>query len=89
MTPADPYAVYVIGAYAAAAVVLGAALWSTLGANARTRRELARRESEIPRNPKAPKTPESSKTPEPSKKPASKKTRPKKTAPKKDLEDRG
>ncbi|MEM1277933.1 MAG: heme exporter protein CcmD [Pseudomonadota bacterium] len=36
----DPYAVYVIGAYSATALILGVIIWATLSANARTRREL-------------------------------------------------
>ena len=37
---ADPYAVYVIGAYAATAAILGWLVWATLRANARARAEL-------------------------------------------------
>ncbi len=37
---ADKYAVYVIAAYGATALILGWLLWSSLSASARARREL-------------------------------------------------
>lgn len=40
----DPYAGYVIAAYAATAAILGWLVWSSLAANARARRELAEME---------------------------------------------
>jgi heme exporter protein CcmD len=43
---ADKYAVYVIAAYGATALILGWLVWSTLAANARARRELAEMERE-------------------------------------------
>ena len=43
---ADKYAVYVIAAYGATAVILGWLLISTLAANARARRELDEAERE-------------------------------------------
>ncbi len=46
MIGGDPYAVYVIGAYAATAAILGWLVWSTLRANARARAELDRMERE-------------------------------------------
>ncbi|MBY8976523.1 heme exporter protein CcmD [Rhodobacteraceae bacterium NNCM2] len=36
----DPHAVYVIAAYGATVLILGAAIWATLSANARARKEL-------------------------------------------------
>jgi heme exporter protein D len=42
----DKYAVYVIAAYAATILILGGMIWSTLVANARARRDLARAEEE-------------------------------------------
>ena len=36
----DPYAVYVIAAYAATALILGVLLWLTLAANTRARKAL-------------------------------------------------
>ncbi|MEL6478202.1 MAG: heme exporter protein CcmD [Pseudomonadota bacterium] len=36
----DPYALYVIAAYGATALILGLLLWATLSANARARRAL-------------------------------------------------
>ena len=43
---ADKYAVYVLAAYGATALILGWLLWTTLAANARARRELAEMERE-------------------------------------------
>ena len=43
---ADKYAVYVLVAYGATALILGALLWATLAANAKARRELAEFERE-------------------------------------------
>ncbi|MEM6932719.1 MAG: heme exporter protein CcmD [Pseudomonadota bacterium] len=40
----DPHAGYVITAYAATAVILGIAIWATLSANARARKDLEDRE---------------------------------------------
>jgi len=37
----DKYAVYVLAAYGATALILGWLLWTTLAANARARRDLA------------------------------------------------
>jgi heme exporter protein CcmD len=37
---ADPYAPYVIAAYAATALILGALIWSSVAASRRARREL-------------------------------------------------
>ena len=42
----DKYAVYVIAAYGATALILGWLLWTTLAANAKARRELAEMERE-------------------------------------------
>lgn len=42
----DKYAVYVISAYVATAVILGGLLWSTLAASARAKRDLAEVERE-------------------------------------------
>ena len=42
----DKYAVYVISAYGATAVILGALVWATLRDSARARRELAEAEKE-------------------------------------------
>lgn len=36
----DPYATYVIIAYGATVIILGAIIWATLRSNARVRREL-------------------------------------------------
>ena len=41
---ADKYAVYVLAAYGATALILGWLLWTTLAANARARRELTEME---------------------------------------------
>ncbi len=43
---ADKYAVYVLAAYGATALILGWLMWTTLAANARARRELAEMERE-------------------------------------------
>ncbi|MDH3666754.1 MAG: heme exporter protein CcmD [Paracoccaceae bacterium] len=43
---ADKYAVYVIAAYGATALILGWLLWSSLSASARARRELGNVERE-------------------------------------------
>ena len=43
---ADKYAVYVLAAYGAAALILGWLLWTTLTANAKARRDLAEMEKE-------------------------------------------
>jgi heme exporter protein CcmD len=37
---ADPYAAYVIAAYSATALILGALIWSSVAAARRSRREL-------------------------------------------------
>jgi len=42
----DKYAVYVLAAYGATALILGWLLWTTLAANARARRDLAEIERE-------------------------------------------
>ncbi len=42
----DEYAVYVLAAYGATALILGWLLWSTLATNAKARRELAEMEKE-------------------------------------------
>jgi heme exporter protein CcmD len=42
----DKYAVYVLAAYGATALILGWLLWTTLAANARARRDLAEIEKE-------------------------------------------
>jgi heme exporter protein CcmD len=42
----DKYAVYVLAAYGATALILGWLLWTTLAANARARRDLAEMEKE-------------------------------------------
>lgn len=42
----DPYAVYVIAAYAASAAILGWLVWSSLAASARAKRELGDMERE-------------------------------------------
>jgi len=42
----DKYAVYVIAAYGATALILGWLLWSTLSANAKARHDLAEAEKE-------------------------------------------
>lgn len=42
----DPYAVYVISAYAATAVVLGGLIWMTITANRKARDELDTLEQE-------------------------------------------
>ena len=42
----DKYAVYVLAAYGATALILGWLLWTTLAANAKARRELAEMEKE-------------------------------------------
>jgi heme exporter protein CcmD len=46
MLLADEYALYVIAAYAATAVILGALVWSSVVASRRARRELAGLERE-------------------------------------------
>ena len=43
---ADKYAIYVVAAYGATALILGWLLWTTLAANARARRELSEMEKE-------------------------------------------
>ena len=43
---ADKYAVYVLAAYGATALILGWLLWTTLAANAKARRELSEMERE-------------------------------------------
>ena len=43
---ADKYAVYVLVAYGATALILGGLLWATLATNARARRDLAEMEKE-------------------------------------------
>jgi heme exporter protein CcmD len=43
---ADRYAVYVLAAYGATALILGWLLWTTLAANARARRDLTEMERE-------------------------------------------
>ncbi len=43
---ADKYAVYVLTAYGATALILGWLMWTTLAANARARRELSEMERE-------------------------------------------
>ncbi len=43
---ADKYALYVLAAYGATALILGWLLWTTLAANAKARRELAEMERE-------------------------------------------
>jgi heme exporter protein CcmD len=42
----DKYAVYVLAAYGATALILGWLLWTTLRANAKARRDLAEMERE-------------------------------------------
>jgi heme exporter protein CcmD len=43
---ADKYAIYVLAAYGATALILAWLLWTTLAANARARRDLAEMEKE-------------------------------------------
>ncbi len=43
---ADKYALYVLAAYGATALILGWLLWTTLAANAKARRELSEMERE-------------------------------------------
>ncbi len=43
---ADEYALYVLAAYTATAVILGALIWSSVAASRRARRELAELERE-------------------------------------------
>ncbi len=43
---ADKYALYVLAAYGATALILGWLLWTTLAANAKARRDLAEMERE-------------------------------------------
>ncbi len=43
---ADKYALYVLAAYGATALILGWLLWTTLAANAKARRELSEMEKE-------------------------------------------
>ena len=40
----DPYAVYVISAYASTTLILAVIIWATLSANARARKDLDDRE---------------------------------------------
>ncbi|HUS53368.1 MAG TPA: heme exporter protein CcmD [Thermohalobaculum sp.] len=42
----DKYAVYVLAAYGATALILGWLMWTTLAANAKARRDLAEMEKE-------------------------------------------
>ena len=42
----DPYALYVLSAYGATAMILGWLVWTTLAANARARADLERLERE-------------------------------------------
>lgn len=46
MMSGDPYAAYVLAAYAATAAILGWLVWSSLAASARARRELGEMERE-------------------------------------------